>query len=64
MSDDRLLRFPEVQERVGLSRTHIWRLERTGEFPQRVKLGPRCVAWRASEIEAWIESRTRYAEAS
>jgi prophage regulatory protein len=55
----RLLRVGEVTEMTGLSRTTIWRRERKGEFPQRVKLGPQAVGWRADEIEEWIESRPR-----
>lgn len=53
----RLLRVDEVKRRTGLSRTTIWRREREGEFPARVKLGDNSVAWRESEVEDWIESR-------
>lgn len=30
----RLLRFPDVRQRTGLSRSTVWRLERRGEFPK------------------------------
>jgi prophage regulatory protein len=36
---------------------HIARLEVTGRFPKRVKLGACRVAWVAEEVEAWIEER-------
>ncbi len=36
---------------------HIRRLELSGLFPQRVRLGPGRVAWRLSEIEDWLDSR-------
>ena len=55
----RLLRTQQVEQRVGLSRTTIWRLERTGRFPSRRKLGPNAVAWLEEEIEEWIASRPR-----
>jgi prophage regulatory protein len=51
---DRLLSWPEVKARVGLSRTSVWRLEREGKFPKRVRILPGRVAWRESEIVAWI----------
>lgn len=55
----RLLRIEEVKERTGLSRTTIWRRERSGEFPTRVRLGDNTVAWHENEVEDWIESRPR-----
>jgi prophage regulatory protein len=36
---------------------HIWRLEKVGRFPRRVKLGPNSVGWVSTEIDAWIEAR-------
>lgn len=55
----RLLDWPELKSRVPYSRMHIGRLERRGEFPQRVKVGPGRVAWIESEVEEWIQSRER-----
>jgi predicted DNA-binding transcriptional regulator AlpA len=34
----RLIRWAEVHKRTGLSRTAVWRLERDGKFPRRVRL--------------------------
>ncbi len=53
----RVLRASEVEQRVGLSRTTIWRLERTGEFPSRRRLGANAVGWLEQEVEDWITSR-------
>ena len=52
-----LIRFPEVQNMVGLSRTTIWRLEQKGKFPSRRKLGENSVAWIKEEVEKWIMTR-------
>ena len=52
-----LLRKPDVAGRLGISQSTIQRLEKAGDFPRRVRLGPRAVAWRASEIEDWIADR-------
>ena len=54
---DRLLPWPEVNERVPYCRVHVGRLEKRGEFPQRVVCGPNRVAWLESEIESWIAER-------
>ena len=53
----KILRFDEVAERTGLSRTTVWRLERQGQFPARIQLSPRAVGWPAEEVEEWLKSR-------
>jgi prophage regulatory protein len=53
----RILRLPQVIEKVGHSGMHIWRLEKAGRFPLRVKLGPNSVGWIAEEIDEWIAAR-------
>lgn len=53
----RLIRLPEVIRLTGLSKSTIYRLERKGLFPPRVKDGQHAVAWREREIIAWIEAR-------
>jgi prophage regulatory protein len=53
-------RFPAVQARVNASKTSIYGWMKSGDFPQPVKLGPRAVAWRRSDVDAWISSRTSH----
>ncbi|MCG9026944.1 AlpA family transcriptional regulator [Laribacter hongkongensis] len=50
-------RLPEVLNLTGYSRPSIYRLMNAGEFPQSVRLGSRAVAWRSSDIDAWMASR-------
>ncbi|MFL5288034.1 MAG: helix-turn-helix transcriptional regulator [Rhodopila sp.] len=52
-----LLRADEVQDLVPFSRQHIYRLEKAGEFPRRIHLGARRVAWKLSDVVAWLESK-------
>jgi prophage regulatory protein len=54
----KLLRFPAVRERTGLSRSTIWRLERRGEFPRHYRIAPNVVAWVEDDVTNWIELRT------
>lgn len=56
---DRLLTRPQVEERVGLTVTTIYRKMRDGSFPEPVRISKRAVRWHESEIEAWIASRPR-----
>jgi prophage regulatory protein len=55
--DVRVLRLPEVLQRVRLSRSLVYSLMAEGSFPRPIKLGRRAVAWRAADIEAWLTSR-------
>ena len=49
--------LPQVQEIVPYSASHIWRLEKSGEFPKRIRLGGNRVAWLQSEVNSWVESK-------
>ena len=53
----RMLRFPEVIERTGLSRTTIWRRVRAKTFPAPYQLGPNSIGWPETTIVDWVESR-------
>ena len=46
---ERLLRRRQVEEVTGMSRSSIYRLMQTGEFPRSVKVGPTAVRWRARD---------------
>ena len=54
---ERLLRLTEVMKRVPFSRASIYRKVGLKEFPDRLSMGGRAVAWRESDIEAWIQQR-------
>ena len=62
----RILRRQEVVRRVGYSAMHLWRLERQGRFPKRLRLGSSsrgACGWLESEIDAWIEDKVRERDA-
>ena len=59
-SHDRLCRKAEVIARTGLSDTSIWRREKEGRFPSRIRVTPRCTLWRQSDIDAWIADPVRF----
>ncbi|PTV95927.1 AlpA family transcriptional regulator [Rhodobacter aestuarii] len=53
----KILRRPAVEELTGLSRSTIYEWMRLNKFPRPVALGARLVAWRESDIQAWLEAR-------
>ncbi|WP_439144928.1 helix-turn-helix transcriptional regulator [Vogesella mureinivorans] len=42
---------------IPLSERTIYNLEQRGDFPRRIALTTRNVAWDLAEVEAWIEAR-------
>lgn len=52
-----LVRMPTVMRLTGLGRSTIYRMVAARKFPSPVRLGPRAVAWRQSDLDEWSESR-------
>ena len=56
--DGRLLTRAQVQERLSISRTSIYRLLESDEsFPRPLRISGRTLRWREAAIAAWIDSR-------
>ncbi|MFG6433001.1 helix-turn-helix transcriptional regulator [Roseateles sp. LYH14W] len=51
------VRMPKLRQMTGLGRTTIYRLMAQNLFPNPVRLGPRAVGWRVSDIDAWSAAR-------
>ena len=51
-SDDRLIRLHHVIELTALSRSRVYKLMQSGEFPRALKIGPRARAWSKKEVLA------------
>ncbi|WP_252177481.1 AlpA family phage regulatory protein [Endozoicomonas sp. 4G] len=49
----------QVLTRYGIGNTTLYRWMQDSEvsFPKPVQMGPRCVRWKMSELEAWEEKR-------
>ena len=52
-----VLDLKNVCHLTGLSKSTIYRLERQGSFPKRIKLSERRVAWLALDIYDFITER-------
>ena len=57
MNPKRFLRRPAVLTKIGISRTHLYELERAGDFPAHFMLSPRCAAWDEAAVENWMAKR-------
>lgn len=55
--DQELWNIKTVSLKTGLSRASIYRYSISKLFPARRRIGPGRVAWLASEVLAWMETR-------
>jgi prophage regulatory protein len=62
--EDEFIRRPALLELVGMSKSHQIRLEKSGKFPKRFKIGKRCVGWSLSEIRQWMDAKKNARSAS
>lgn len=54
-----ILRLSETLQRTGLSRTTLYELQATGEFPKPIKLSRHgySVGWVEAEVTQWVQDR-------
>lgn len=53
----RVLTMKEVSALTTYTPQHVYRLERQGKFPRRVRLGQNRIGYRLSDITTWMQSR-------
>jgi len=51
---ERALRCREVCSRIGMSRTHLYRLVGRGLFPEPVRITERVSVWREADVDNWL----------
>ena len=57
--EDRIISAKERRKLIPYSDMHIWRLEKAGKFPKRIRLGVHRVGWSNREIQEWIAARKK-----
>lgn len=53
----RFLRPEQVLEKLGISRSTLYRLEESGELPPRRRISANSVGWIEEELDEFIASR-------
>ncbi|WP_230463719.1 helix-turn-helix transcriptional regulator [Burkholderia ubonensis] len=53
----KILRLLGVLDAVGVSKSTLYAWIAANQFPAPVRLGPRAVGWRESDVSAWLASR-------
>ena len=57
------LKIADVEEKVGLKKSEIYRRISIGDFPPPLRLGRRAVVWVDQQVEAWMARKVEEAEA-
>ena len=52
-----LISFAQLKEYYGIPRTSAYRYMLTSQFPEPIRLGPKSVRLKKSEIDEWISNR-------
>ncbi len=55
----KVLRIRSVCKLLEVSRTTLWRWERSGQFVARRQLGPGVVGYLEDDVVAWLSARPR-----
>ena len=51
------VRMADLIKFIPVSKSSIWRMSKAGKFPKGVKLSEKVTAWKAQEVQAWLESK-------
>ena len=54
----KLIRPKDVAAMLGISRKQLYLLAQDQDFPEKIKIGDRAIAWKLSDIEGWIDVRS------
>ena len=54
----KLIRPKDVAAMLGISRKQLYLLAQDQDFPEKIKIGDRAIAWKLSDIEGRIDVRS------
>lgn len=53
----------EVSASIGLSKTKLYELLKSNDFPSPVTLSSQCVRWRSDEVASWMDRQSENRDA-
>jgi prophage regulatory protein len=59
-SPNSFVRLPQVLKETGLSRATLYRKVQDGTFPKQSRIATRCVGWRRSTLDQWLQNPMFY----
>lgn len=55
--EKKIIRLPDVLEKVSLKKSAVYKQIKLGNFPAQIKLGMHASGWLESDIDAWISGK-------
>ena len=59
LSNQTLIRPRDAAAMLSVSRKHLYALAEQPDFPKRIYISDRVVAWRVRDLEEWINNRPK-----
>ena len=59
LSNQTLIRPKQAAAMLGISRKHLYALADHPDFPERIHVSDRVIAWRVQDLEEWINNRPK-----
>lgn len=56
---NKFLRIQQVMEKTALAKSTIWHFVKESKLPKPIKISPRITAWRESDIDEWINHKSK-----
>ena len=56
LKEQKFLRLTQILQLISIGKSTLWEKVKKGEFPKQIKLGPKISVWKASDVQAYIES--------
>ncbi|WP_210512922.1 helix-turn-helix transcriptional regulator [Natronogracilivirga saccharolytica] len=54
-----IIRPSELSKMLSVTKPTLWRMEKEGRLPKRIKFSHNCVGWFNTDIEEWLEQNRR-----
>jgi len=55
----KIIRPKQLAKILSVSTVTLWRMEKRGELPPRIKISTRAVGWLESDIKEWLKNRPK-----
>jgi len=56
-TNHQLITRQQVCELLTINNTTLWRIEKNGDFPKKILIGSRRIAYKSAEVEEWINKQ-------
>jgi predicted DNA-binding transcriptional regulator AlpA len=56
---NQIIRPTQLAKKLQVSKPTLWRMEKRGELPPKIRISGRACGWMSDDIENWLDSKKR-----